>query len=95
MRRQPLHRDLRAVRQLPLQPNQTRSVNMADYLSSHLSSTIEPGMKRRHEAAFAEQVLVGEIARRGRQLGEVVQRELLSILECTYFCPYGLVFFVL
>ena len=32
------------------------------------------------ETAFAEQILVGEVACRGGQLGEVVQRELRAAL---------------
>jgi hypothetical protein len=32
------------------------------------------------EAAFAEQIVVGEVSRRGRQLGEVVERELRAAL---------------
>ena len=83
VRRQSLHRDLGAVRQLPLQPNRSESA-MAAYLSSIIE---RPGMIATlarlvdgAESASAEQVVVGEAARRGRQLGEVVQRELGAAL---------------
>ena len=54
----------------------------AYYLSSIKHYIIEPENNETSarlvdgaEAAFAEQVLVGEVARGGGQLGEVIQRE--------------------
>ena len=79
MRRQPLHRDLGTVRQLPLQQITSESA-----MSAHMPmEALEPDTKMSSarlvdgaEAAFAEPVLVGEVPGGGCQLGEVVEREL-------------------